>query len=81
MRKMLYELATEMVAKEIPLDMAVREFEAAYLIEAVSKNGGNCSATARQLGIHRNTLSRKIGPRSKDNMSYNGASCQGASVG
>lgn len=62
MRKLLYELVAEMVRKEIPLDMAKHEFERAYLQEVVTAHGGNQSAAARQLGIHRNTLSKKLEP-------------------
>jgi len=70
MRKRLEELVTEMVAKEIPLGLALREFEAAFLREVISRNGGNHSASARQLGMHRNTLSRKVGQRPAS-MGYN----------
>ncbi|MCL1907756.1 MAG: hypothetical protein FWG12_00120 [Holophagaceae bacterium] len=61
MRKRLKELIEEMVIKEIPLNLAKREFESLFLQELISKNGGNLSATAKQIGIHRNTLSRKVG--------------------
>jgi DNA-binding PucR family transcriptional regulator len=69
MREKLQELITEMFVKEIPFDLAKREFEAIYLREIIARNGGNFSATAKQLGIHRNTLSRKIGHHS-DFMRY-----------
>jgi len=61
MRSDLQKLVTEMVQKEIPLALAKREFEIAFLREILSKNGGNFSVTAKQVGIHRNTLYRKIG--------------------
>lgn len=69
MRKRLQELIKEMVVKEIPLDLAKREFETLFLQELISKNGGNLSATAKRIGIHRNTLSRKVGHISST-MSY-----------
>jgi transcriptional regulator with PAS, ATPase and Fis domain len=37
-----------------------RDLEADYLINALRKNNGNLPQTARQLGIHRSTLYRKI---------------------
>ncbi len=37
-----------------------RDLEADYLIDALRKNNGNRPQTARQLGIHRSTLYRKI---------------------
>jgi ActR/RegA family two-component response regulator len=74
----LQELVAEMVTKEIPLGLALREFEAAYLVEVISRNGGNHSAAARQLGMHRNTLSRKAGQRLAS-LSYNNIARRGAS--
>ena len=79
MRNILQELVREIVIREIPLDLAKRELEAAYLREAVSRNGGNFSATAKQLGMHRNTLTRKVGQQS-DFMRYNGVSRPDASA-
>jgi ActR/RegA family two-component response regulator len=64
MRQRLQELVTEMVTKEIPLELALHEFEVAFILEVVSRNDGNRSAAARQLGMHRNTLSRKAGQQS-----------------
>jgi len=61
MRTDLQKLVAEMVQKEIPLALAKREFETAFLREILSRNGGNFSVTAKQVGIHRNTLYRKIG--------------------
>jgi DNA-binding protein Fis len=60
MRDELRRLVAEMVRKGIPLDMAKREFERVYLEEVVAANRGNQSAAARVLGIHRNTLSKKL---------------------
>lgn len=62
MRKLLHDLVDEMVVKGIPLDMAKREFERAYLQAVLAEHAGNQSAAARQLGIHRNTLSKKLEP-------------------
>jgi DNA-binding NtrC family response regulator len=64
MRQQLQELVTEMVAKGIPLELALREFEVAFILDVISRNAGNHSAAARQLGMHRNTLSRKVGQQS-----------------
>jgi len=63
MRQQLEDLVTEMVRREIPLDMAVREFERAYLLRVLEAHNGNQSAAAKRLGIHRNTLSKKLEPR------------------
>lgn len=74
MRKLLHDLVVEMVGKGIPLDMAKREFERAYLQAVLAEHDGNQSAAARQLGIHRNTLSKKLEPPLAS-MRYPGAAC------
>ena len=66
-RKMIDNLAAEMALREIPLAIAVRYFEAAYLRETLSRTGDNLCAAARRLKIHRNTLSRKIREYSNTN--------------
>jgi DNA-binding protein Fis len=60
MRDELRRLVADMVRKGVPLDMAKREFERVYLEEVVAAHKGNQSAAARVLGIHRNTLSKKL---------------------
>lgn len=60
MRDELRRLVNEMVRKGIPLDLAKREFERTYLEEVLNAHDGNQSAAARQLGMHRNTLSKKL---------------------
>jgi DNA-binding protein Fis len=62
MRHQLHELVVEMVKKEIPLELAKREFERAFLLQVLEAHAGNQSAAARSLGIHRNTLSKKLEP-------------------
>jgi DNA-binding NtrC family response regulator len=62
MRDKLRNLVAEMVRGGIPLEMAKREFERVYLEEVLASHDGNQSAAARELGIHRNTLSRKLEP-------------------
>jgi Fis family transcriptional regulator, factor for inversion stimulation protein len=74
MRKLLHDLVVEMVGKGIPLDMAKREFERAYLQAVLAEHDGNQSAAARQLGIHRNTLSKKLEP-ALPSLRYPGTAC------
>jgi DNA-binding NtrC family response regulator len=78
MKIQLQELVAEMVTKGIPLGLALREFETAYIVEVISRNRGNYSSAARQLGMHRNTLSRKAGQRLAS-MRYNNVAHRGAS--
>ena len=60
MREQLRELVAEVMKGGIPLDLAKKEFEKLYLEEVLAANDGNQSAAARELGIHRNTLSKKL---------------------
>jgi two-component system, response regulator RegA len=43
--------------------MSVRRLEWEYIQRALNENGGNISATARQLKMHRRTLQRKLQKR------------------
>ena len=60
MRHMMEELIAELVRKDIPLEIAKRELERIYLEKVLEAYGGNQSAAARKLGMHRNTLSKKL---------------------
>ena len=44
----------------ITYDEAVREFKKRYLIEVLAHHRGNQCKAAKELGMHRNTLSRTI---------------------
>ena len=50
-----------MVERGILFDEAVSEFEKRFIKRALERAEGNQSRAAEVLGIHRNTLSRKIG--------------------
>lgn len=60
MREKLRNLVAEMVRGGVPLEMACREFERLFIQEVLAAHEGNHSAAARELGIHRNTLSKKL---------------------
>ena len=60
MKDQLDGLVTQMVEKGILFDEAVEEFEKRFIKRVLDRNNGNQSRAARALGIHRNTLSRKI---------------------
>ncbi|MDE3032608.1 MAG: helix-turn-helix domain-containing protein [Acidobacteriota bacterium] len=60
MREKLQSLVAEMVRGGVPLDMACRAFERTFIEEVLAAHDGNHSAAARELGIHRNTLSKKL---------------------
>ncbi|PYR77503.1 MAG: histidine kinase [Acidobacteria bacterium] len=49
-----------MVTKGIRYDEAQREFEKKFIVQVLAKADGNLCKAADLLGIHRNTLSRKM---------------------
>lgn len=60
MNERLERLIEEMVAKGIRFDDASREFERRFISRVLAESDGNLSKAADVLGIHRNTLSRKM---------------------
>jgi DNA-binding protein Fis len=57
----LEALVGQMVERGIQFDEALNEFEKKFIKRVLDRSRGNQSRAARLLGIHRNTLSRKIG--------------------
>jgi DNA-binding NtrC family response regulator len=60
MRKRLEVLVEEMLDGQILLDEALAEFEKLYIEKAMARHDEHISRTANVLGIHRNTLSKRI---------------------
>ncbi len=60
MKDQLEALIGQMVDRGILFDEALAEFEKRFIKRALEGANGNQSRAARVLGIHRNTLSRKI---------------------
>ena len=60
MREQLERLIDEMVARGVRYQDAQREFEKKFIAHVLSKAEGNLGKAADVLGMHRNTLSRKI---------------------
>ena len=60
MKEQLESLVTEMIERRIFLDEALNEFEKKFIQSALSKTHGNQTKAAQVLGVHRNTLNRKI---------------------
>lgn len=67
MRDQLEGLVTQMVERGILFDEAVREFEKRFIKRVLDRTNGNQSRAAEVLGIHRNTLSRKVVQYKLDN--------------
>jgi DNA-binding protein Fis len=59
-KEQLDALVGQMVDRGIQFDEAVNEFEKKFIKRVLDRSRGNQSRAARLLGIHRNTLSRKI---------------------
>ena len=60
MNEKLDRLIDEMVERGIRFPEATREFERRFISKVLAKSDGNLSKAADALGVHRNTLSRKI---------------------
>ncbi len=60
MNERLQRLIEEMVEKGIRFADANREFERRFISRVLANSDGNLSKAAEVLGIHRNTLSRKM---------------------
>jgi DNA-binding NtrC family response regulator len=56
----LQRLVDEMVEKGVHFDDAVREFEKRFIVRVLSQCDGSLTKTSDALGMHRNTLTRKI---------------------
>lgn len=60
MKDQLETLVHQMYDSGILYSEAVREFKKRFLLTVLQKHQGNQCQAARQLGMHRNTLSRTI---------------------
>jgi DNA-binding NtrC family response regulator len=56
----LQKLVDEMVDRGVQFDDAVREFEKRFIARALGDCDGSVTKTADALGMHRNTLTRKM---------------------
>lgn len=56
----LERLVEEMVDKGVQFEDAVREFEKRFISRVLTSCDGSLTRTSDALGIHRNTLTRKL---------------------
>lgn len=61
MKAELESLVDQMITGGILFEEAVKEFEKKFILKVVSRNNNNLSKAADELGIHRNTLSKRVG--------------------
>ena len=72
MKDQLETIIHQMVDKGIRYDVASQDFEKKYISRALERSRGNQSRAARLLGMHRNTLSRKIAEYKLERRNGNG---------
>jgi DNA-binding NtrC family response regulator len=60
LKEQLDRLVDELVSKGVRYEEAHREFEKKFIAHVLSRSDGNLGKAADLLGMHRNTLSRKI---------------------
>jgi Fis family transcriptional regulator, factor for inversion stimulation protein len=60
LRDQLEALIQQMYKSNILYAEAVREFKKRFIVHVLEENNGNQCRAARQLGMHRNTLSRTL---------------------
>jgi len=60
LKERLEALCLEMIEQGILFSEAADSFEKCFIAEMLKRNGRNLSRTAVQLGLHRNTLAKKV---------------------
>ena len=60
MKRELDSLVMQMQASGITYDEALREFKKRFLLQVLASHRGNQCKAAKELGMHRNTLSRTL---------------------
>jgi transcriptional regulator with PAS, ATPase and Fis domain len=60
MKAELESLIEQMITRGILFEEAVREFEKRFILNVLERHNHNLSKTAEALGIHRNTLSKRL---------------------
>ena len=72
MRARLESLIDEMLEGHILLDEALCEFEKLYIKKALARHKQHISNTAAILGIHRNTLAKRVATYKNQESPQNG---------
>ena len=60
MKDKLEALVSEMIDRGLRYDEAVSEFERRFIMSALDKNNGNQTKAAKAMGLHRNTLNKRL---------------------
>jgi DNA-binding protein Fis len=59
-KERLEALVCEMIDRGLRYEEAVSEFERKFIMTALEKNKGNQTKAAKAMGIHRNTLNKRL---------------------
>jgi transcriptional regulator with PAS, ATPase and Fis domain len=78
MRARLEALIEEMLDGKILLAEALTEFEKHYIKKALIRNHEHLSNTAKALGVHRNTISKRVATYQKESRPLTRAAKGGA---
>jgi DNA-binding NtrC family response regulator len=60
MKTELEAIIDQMITRGILFDEAVKEFEKNFILKVLDRHNHNLSKAAETLGIHRNTLSKRV---------------------
>ena len=60
MKTELESIIEQMIDRGILFDEAVKEFEKNFILKVLDRHNHNLSKAAEALGIHRNTLSKRV---------------------
>jgi DNA-binding NtrC family response regulator len=60
MKAELEALVDQMISRGILFEEAVKEFEKSFILKVLNNHNHNLSKAADTLGIHRNTLSKRL---------------------
>jgi transcriptional regulator with PAS, ATPase and Fis domain len=63
LKERLENICRDMVERGILFSEATEHFERCFISEVLKRNNGNLIRTAAKLGIHRNTLSKRVNHR------------------
>ena len=66
MKNQLEALVTQMIDKGLYLEEAICEMERRFILTVLERNNGNQTKAAQAMGIHRNTLTKKLAAYSKE---------------
>jgi len=65
-KNQLEALVTQMIDKGLYLEEAICEMERRFILTVLERNNGNQTKAAQAMGIHRNTLTKKLAAYSKE---------------